>query len=585
MRYFLLFILLSFSINIYAQKHDYIWTLGYSSGLPNPYGGTQIDFNTIPTTMVRHDRQVWFGPTVGSMCDSLGNLLFYSNGNFIADKNDDIMPNGDSLNMPSLFYDEWGYVVPQGMIILPSPQNPKKYFFFHLRTSSIPTNPYIKTDLLYTLVDMELNNGNGDVVEKNKPVVISELSNSHLTACKHANGRDWWVIMPQIGTNIYHYCLLTPNGVEGPWQQSIGNNAFGKQNWDGMACFSPDGSKYLYYDPSTDIFLFDFNRCTGLLSNFKYVPIIDNADSLNLLCGAVFSPNSRFLYIITSFNLYQFDSNASDLNNSKILIDTYDGFTTPTGWHTAFYMPVVAPDGKIYIGCASSLPYMHRINEPNKKGIACDFRQHSILLPTIIDLGMPHFPNYRLGPIDGSTCDTLRFDNHPLSNWLWDIEDSTQINQVNFTDNASYEPTSWHWNFGDGTMSQDTSPVHTYAQNGVYYVCLTVCNANSCDTLCRDVYVGVSGVEEIADNQANEIIAYPNPAADILYLKLPISHESQLQIMDLTGKIVLQKALSQNAGVALLDVNIVALPVGMYVLTVRDGHGLVGVKKVVISRD
>lgn len=60
---------------------------------------------------------------------------------------------------------------------------------------------------------------------------------------------------------------------------------------------------------------------------------------------------------------------------------------------------------------------------------------------------------------------------------------------VTFTDNSSGEPTSWYWEFGDGTTSNAQNPSHTYYYDDYtypypnqYYISLKVCNGYDCDT-------------------------------------------------------------------------------------------------------
>jgi PKD repeat protein len=60
---------------------------------------------------------------------------------------------------------------------------------------------------------------------------------------------------------------------------------------------------------------------------------------------------------------------------------------------------------------------------------------------------------------------------------------------VTFTDLSLNEPTSWDWDFDDGGTSTLENPVHTYAFNGIYNVCLTVTNAGGSNTFCQNVFV------------------------------------------------------------------------------------------------
>jgi PKD repeat protein len=54
---------------------------------------------------------------------------------------------------------------------------------------------------------------------------------------------------------------------------------------------------------------------------------------------------------------------------------------------------------------------------------------------------------------------------------------------VTFTDLSAGNPTSWQWDFGDGTTSTEQNPVHTYQQEGAYDVTLTVSNSYGTDTV------------------------------------------------------------------------------------------------------
>ena len=120
----------------------------------------------------------------------------------------------------------------------------------------------------------------------------------------------------------------------------------------------------------------------------------------------------------------------------------YDGYIPfqPPG----FLDMLLAPDGKIYV--FDFLKEIHVIHRPNEKGDACGFEQHAIVLPEYA-AGLPYYPNYRLGPLDGSPCDTLGLDNHPLAGFRYEV-DTIEPLLVEFIDNSFYEPTDWSWDFG-----------------------------------------------------------------------------------------------------------------------------------------
>jgi len=150
---------------------------------------------------------------------------------------------------------------------------------------------------------------------------------------------------------------------------------------------------------------------------------------------AAISPNFRFMYLqIAQNKLFQYDLHAPDIEASAQLIAEYDGFVTPQGFSGAFHAMAHAPDNKIYMCCTSGINYYHTIHAPDESGLACDFPQHDFELPTVNNSQMPLYPNFRLGPLDGSPSDTLGLNNLPVAHFRWKQEDMLSPLQVNFSD-------------------------------------------------------------------------------------------------------------------------------------------------------
>jgi hypothetical protein len=117
-----------------------------------------------------------------------------------------------------------------------------------------------------------------------------------------------------------------------------------------------------------------------------------------------FSADSRFLYIFCQYRIFQYDMTANPISSSKDTIATYRGFD---GFFPIDYSwGQIGPDGKIYINNSDGGYVISVIDSPDGKGQACNFRDHSIELPTYID-AVPYYPNYRLGALAGSPCDTI----------------------------------------------------------------------------------------------------------------------------------------------------------------------------------
>jgi hypothetical protein len=392
-------ILLLFPLLSYGQQHDNIWLFGYnSSGFFDGVEGVIVDFkqdslsfNYIPLT---YEIDI----SSSSMSDEEGNLLFYTNGCLVLNKNHEIMENGEGLNPGEVSEIKCPTGYPGGLqssLILPMPEHDSIFYILHKRIDYeyTPIFDVITDKLLFSIVNMKLENGLGRVTTKNEELWVENQTFGELTAVKHANGVDWWIISMSDMSNEYLFFLLSSTGIDFFHSQEIGIEATKTGSSGAQSNFSPDGSKFARFNPTDGLFLFDFDREEGLLSNFKHIEI----DSTAFAGGVVFSSNSRILYVPTDSNLYQFDLQAENIEESRILIDTYDGYTSP--FATYFFNAQLAPDCKIYINTFATVDVLHVIHNPNELGPACNFEQHAIQLPFNHRRSLPHFPNYRLGPL------------------------------------------------------------------------------------------------------------------------------------------------------------------------------------------
>ncbi len=332
------------------------------------------------------------------------------------------------------------------------------------------------------------------------------------------------------------------------------------QNWTWQRVFTPDGKYLITIDLNNGVRIHPFDRCTGELGPLLTLPY--QRSGLAGLGGVAVSPNSRFLYVNTDYKIFQYDLLAADIAASMDTVAIYDGFLDPQGGGipTVFTFPTLAPDGKIYFTSGSSF-FMHYIAHPNKKGDACQVVQHGIPLPTY-NFGPVYFPNYRLGPLDGSSCDTLGLNNEPLADFWW-FTDSTL--SVEFADNSSYEPSEWHWDFGDGGMSQDTSPAHVFPAAGTYTVCLTVSNQYAADTVCKQVTVGMTGIQEAGKPETIRLLVAPNPADERILVQWPglqLPADARLEVYDLLG--IRHKNVPVGRSASFAEVSVADLPAGLY---------------------
>lgn len=177
----------------------------------------------------------------------------------------------------------------------------------------------------------------------------------------------------------------------------------------GQTLFTPDGNKFIRYRSNEGIYIFDFDRETGTLSNMVFV----NPPEITLKYGGcAVSPNSRFLYLTNLTKVFQLDL-ADPLNPAAVqVVATYDGYADPLAANFGYCQ--LGPDCKIYIGTGNTTRVMHVIHNPDEPGMACNLEQHGLHLPAYSD-GIPYFPNFRLGPPDnpGLPCSPVVSTTNP----------------------------------------------------------------------------------------------------------------------------------------------------------------------------
>ncbi len=345
---FFVFILLIAANSVYAQQAN-TWIFGNNAGM---------SFSTSPATPF-NGGQTSQPDNTSTISDANGNLLFYTNGINVWTKTHTIMPNGSGLV---------GHVsAGQCAVIVPVPCSANKYVIFHVTEYASPGY------LNYTVVDMSLNSGFGDVVSGQKNVSLGSGWTEKICAYYNASGNNYWVLVHKWNSDQFVAFSVTNNNIAvQSVTTSIGSvhncgTYSGTHDAMGQLTFSPDGSKVANALTCQDSYeLFDFNLTTGLLSNSVSI----SSDGLKAW-GTAFSPNSSVLYVNTLFgnNIYQFNlssSNPSVIAASKYTVGTESG----SGYHFG-YMEL-GPNGKLYIAKPNSYS-VSIVNNPNATGSSCNF--------------------------------------------------------------------------------------------------------------------------------------------------------------------------------------------------------------------
>jgi hypothetical protein len=402
--------LMLIALNSFAQKEDYIWVMGnLNNPVDSSFAATTIDFNNDPPNIELLYKFFPHFLTNASLCDKNGKLQLYFNGISVYNNKFEVINNGGEFQSISDY--PLGYNVPQGALMLPMSDDFSQVcllmcetnFFFHDSTWLTGCSP-----LTYSLINLDTINGSS-VFEKKIPLTYDTLNSGQLTAVKHGNGRDWWVIgSPNRGGQMYQKFIVSPHGALWDHSQEVENTI---KPGLGQAIFSPDGKWVAYYhvsgitDAITEIDIFEFDRCSGMLGeHFQF------RDTLNSSLGGIaFSSSSRFMYTSHATKIYQWDLESDDIIGSRTLVAEYDGFLDENGLPTMFFYLKLAPNNKIYINVLPLVisRYLHVIEQPDLPGVACNVLQHAIQLPTYNIYGLPNHPVSRLGVMEGSPCDTL----------------------------------------------------------------------------------------------------------------------------------------------------------------------------------
>ena len=394
-----------------AQNRNSIWCFGDSAGI----NFSNIN-NPVPFTSSVEGR----GSCV-SIADNNGNLLFYSNTwmytarTIVWNALNDTMTNSYPMGGGG------GYNYIQ---IVPFPDGQNKYYVFYTNVRGFIDG------IFYAIIDMNTvwgTPGLGEVIIKGQQITNHRIADC-LQAVKHGNGRDWWLVTKFSDANLttlnrFAVFLVTSNGISNPvfydfndamdmdFQKIIFNNSYTKImniNLYGYMCE------------------FDFDRCSGVISNPHVIyPEITSLPYNRVFWEGAYSPNDSVFYIATNrypllLNCYllQFDLTASDIPAS---CDTLDDYLFPIEPGAVR----LAPDGKIYYSRAykspgvNSYPYadsmynyinmnLSVINEPDNIGAACNYQPFSFYLGgKRTYYGLPNNPDYDLGALAGSVCDTI----------------------------------------------------------------------------------------------------------------------------------------------------------------------------------
>lgn len=473
----LLLLCTSFS---FAQKQGNAWYFGEFAGL---------SFNSGAPVAVTNG-QLTTNEGCASIADKkTGNVLFYTDGTSVWDRNNTQMPNGTSGlggNSSST----------QSGVIVPIPGSDSLYYIF---TVDAQAGIYGGSSggANYNIVNMSLNGGLGDVSTKFQ--VMLTPTTEKIAATASCDGKNIWVVIHQWNSNAFYAYLITKTGISAPVITNIGITHQDIGSGDnaeaiGYMKISPDGTKLalVCYEQLNTMQLFDFNNTTGVVSNAITDTGFPNISGEDGPYGLSFSPDNSKLYVgyfaITPnpSEIYQYNlqaGNAAAIVASRVSVGTSDV--------DAFGALQNGPDGKMYVARYGN-DSLDAIENPNALGTACNYVTDAVYLGgagNICTFGLPDIIENFLTPQYKANLSYLNCN----------TTETVQIVDSNLTGTITSM-----WNFGDpnsGTADTSTlaSPTHDFSGNGTYTV--TVVLTSPCqgsDTIKKTVTIKPSPIIKIS---------------------------------------------------------------------------------------
>jgi hypothetical protein len=567
----LLVVFFSFGINAQENTANH-WYFGeycgvdFSHGVPYGISGGQITG--------------WEGcSTVGDMD---GNLLFYTDGQVVYDKNHNVMENGADL------MGHWSSA--QSSLIVRVPQSNDKFYLF---TTDEAGEQHFVDGWRYSIIDMTQNGGLGAVTET-KNVLLEEMVTERQVAIMHANNINVWIIAHKWNSNEFIAYEITPEGIsEEPVISALGTVIQGGSSpnpiyngWtNGVGFFksTKEGDKIANSIQIMGIYeVFDFDKSTGIVSNCRtsptYAPVY----------GIEFSPDGTKLYATNNIygvsNLLQYDLEQEDPFSNPIVIAQETKQTRGLQ---------IGPNGKIYATRYQG-NYLAEINYPDETGTACGYESDAVYLDgEICRSGLPSiffykgFNFFTGSEVFTSICegDSIFLQNayqtltgtyyDTVQSYLgWDSIVNTHLTVLEAgtppfiyeNEGVLYSSTltaeEYRWFYNEILIPGAEEYYYEPTQTGFYRV--DVIGNTGCPGMSDDYYYIMSKKSEL--HEFVNVNFYPNPASDIVYLKTDKLVEGEtLMIFDVTGKLVHSEELTSSQN----RINVKQIRPGAYVFVLK----------------
>jgi gliding motility-associated-like protein len=407
---------------------------------------------------------------MSSISDLQGDLLFYTDGDIVYDRQHEPMPNGFGLGADASSS--------QSCVIVPIPGDSMRYYVFAVPAQVGYVGSY--SGLSWSIVDMAENNGYGAVTLKYQHLVDSVTE--QISALYHANGNDVWVVCRKFRSDEWYAYPVTCDGIGPPVVSATGlvledTNPIDTQACLGQMSFNTAGTKVAstwndYSGGTTFLEVLDFDAATGQVSNSTSLQHPSPFGS-NTGYGLAFSASGNRLYWSEfNGNITQFDMLAPDILASEQVVAVEPQI--PAAMR-------LGPDGRIYVSrFNSSTPYIARIEFPELLGGASNYVSQAVSLG-------PNAVNTSAGLPNHWAIDARK----TMEIFAWEdtliCTADTLLLQVDGS--AFGDPNGYTWNTGETTSDIEVVAPGTYVV-GLLYDCYTLWDTLQVTVLGTEVDLG-----------------------------------------------------------------------------------------------
>jgi gliding motility-associated-like protein len=455
-----------FTARLYGEERQTanVWYFGNGAGL-DFNEKEPADLNNPPPYALT-DGQMNAPAGTSTISDQNGDLLFYTDGQTVWNKNHQIMDGGTDIggNPNST----------QSSLIVPFPGDETMFYIF--TTEEIGnTGTYA---LKYSIVDMKLNKDGdgflGAVVSKDN--ILFTQSTERITATGLQGGGAVWLIAHEYGSNNFLSYLITEAGISNPVISSVGNvhSAFNPAEGQGYMKLSPDNQRLAVVIQPNTVQVFTFVDSTGVLSNPITITVPEGE-----VYGVEFAGNKLFVSTHNNGIFEYYLRGPEDEDDFEFeALGVLEGSASVPGRMGAIQ---IAPNGQIYVAIEGA-NFLGAIYPNPERGEKSNFQaQGADLGGRTSNLGLPNFiQNLMESPMEpsmqviGACVDNeilfVGTGTSDIDEFEWRIFRLSDNQQVNGPDDPSAQETT-----------------HIFTVPGSYEVSLRVYNVCGFDTLMTQV--------------------------------------------------------------------------------------------------